>query len=142
MTDRVGPETRRRTMQAVRSSDTTSELKLRRALWKAGIRGYRVNDRRVYGTPDVCFPRVRVAVFVDGCFWHGCPQCYREPKSSMAYWRKKVRGNRVRDERVNTALAAQGWRVLRFWEHEMSQAEQAVVQSIREAVNERVASNE
>ena len=69
------------------------------------------------GKPDFVFRSERVAIFVDGCFWHGCPQCYRLPEDNRPYWKAKVDGNRQRDQRANRRLRANGWTVLRFWEH-------------------------
>jgi DNA mismatch endonuclease (patch repair protein) len=79
--------------------------------------------RRIRSTgrvrPDFIFPRLRVAVFVDGCFWHGCPRHATWPKSRAAFWRKKITGNMARDRRVNYALRKRGWTALRVWEHEL-----------------------
>ncbi len=70
--------------------------------------------------PDFVFPKLRLAVFVDGCFWHGCPSHATWPKQNAAFWRKKILGNRARDRRVNRELCALGWRVVRVWEHELA----------------------
>lgn len=107
-------------MQANRSKDTGPEVALRRILHAQGLR-YRVNYRPLAGirrTADVVFPRRRVAVFVDGCFWHGCPEHYRAPKANSDYWRLKITRNVERDAEINQLLAAHGWAVLRFWSHE------------------------
>lgn len=103
-----------------RTRNTAPEVALRRALYAAGER-YRVDypplpelrRRRA----DIVFPKVRVAVFVDGCFWHGCPQHGSVPKSNRAWWAAKLEANRVRDTQTNNALTRRGWIVLRFWEH-------------------------
>ncbi len=113
------PEERSRIMRAVPGKNTTAEVTLRRALWAAGLRGYRLHDQTVTGTPDVTFRTERVAVFVDGCFWHGCERCYREPKSNQAYWTMKVQRNKERDATVNEAVKHAGWTVVRVWEHEV-----------------------
>ena len=73
--------------------------------------------------PDFVFPKQRVAVFVDGCFWHGCPKHATQPKNNRAFWRKKLAGNKARDARVNRALRRAGWRVVRIWEHQLSKCE-------------------
>lgn len=103
-----------------RRSDTKPELRLRSALHRRGHR-YRKNLMlRVTGTrvrPDVVFTRWRVAVFLDGCFWHGCPEHQRVPKSNREYWVPKLAGNVERDRRVDRALTLGGWRVVRIWEH-------------------------
>jgi DNA mismatch endonuclease (patch repair protein) len=100
--------------------DTRPELLLRRILHARGLR-YRVDqpllpDRR--RRADVAFGRAKVAVFVDGCFWHGCPEHLVWPKSNEAFWRKKLDANRLRDEDTNRQLRDQGWEVVRVWEHE------------------------
>ncbi|MFA6148674.1 MAG: very short patch repair endonuclease [bacterium] len=117
--DRVDRRTRSKVMASVRSANTKPELLLRRALSNAGVRGWRVSPREVPGHPDVTFSRWKLAVFVDGCFWHGCPRCYRRPKSSSDYWDAKLARNRRRDSMVNGTLVAEGWIVLRLWEHEV-----------------------
>lgn len=112
---------RRRNMQAIRRKDTKPELALRSALHAAGYR-YRcdlridLQDARV--RPDIVFTRRKVAVFVDGCFWHSCPQHGRQPTSNSSYWSPKLQNNRDRDRRHTDALAGAGWVVVRIWEHE------------------------
>jgi len=110
----------RATMMANRSRDTGPELTLRRLLHARGLR-YRVAYRPVPSlrrTADVAFTKARVAVFVDGCFWHGCQEHHRLPTANREYWRAKVARNRARDVDTTSALEQQGWLVLRFWEHE------------------------
>lgn len=100
--------------------DTAPELALRSVLHKKGLR-YRLQVP-VPGLPrrsiDICFPRAKVAVFVDGCFWHGCPEHARRPKSNSAWWESKIQKNRRRDQETSAALKRDGWQVLRFWSHE------------------------
>ncbi|MFJ7249151.1 very short patch repair endonuclease [Kitasatospora sp. NPDC098652] len=100
--------------------DTEPELAVRKLLHRNGLR-YRVN-LPVPGMPrrtvDISFPRAKVAVFMDGCFWHGCPQHATEPKANAEWWRAKLDRNMERDEETTHHLTAQGWTVLRFWEHE------------------------
>jgi DNA mismatch endonuclease, patch repair protein len=71
------------------------------------------------GTPDFAFRREKMAIFIDGCFWHGCPRCYKAPSRNAAFWKKKIVGNRRRDRRVTGELRERGWRVIRLWEHEL-----------------------
>ncbi|HSH60414.1 MAG TPA: very short patch repair endonuclease [Acidimicrobiales bacterium] len=104
-------------MARVRSAETGPELSLRRAIWAMGGR-YRLRPR-LPGSPDLVFTSARLAVFVDGCFWHGCPEHYRAPKANADFWRAKVERNVSRDRRVDGELSASGWRVLRVWEHEI-----------------------
>ncbi len=109
--------------------DTTPELAVRRLLHAAGHR-YRLH-RRVPGMPrrtiDIAFPGPKVAVFLDGCFWHGCPQHATSPKANGEWWREKLEKNMSRDSETNARLMAEGWDVLRFWEHESPDAVAAKV---------------
>lgn len=110
----------RRTMQKNRGRDTHPERKIRSELHRRGLR-YRVNQK-VPGMPrrtmDVSWPALRIAVFVDGCFWHGCPSHGTAPKAHADFWAKKIQGNRLRDSETTAHLANLGWLVLRFWEHD------------------------
>jgi DNA mismatch endonuclease (patch repair protein) len=118
--------TRSRTMRAVRSTDTTPELAVRRALHAAGYR-YRVHVKDLPGKPDIVFTRRRKVVFIHGCFWHqhpGCPAAYR-PSSSTDYWNAKLDRNMVRDERSLTSLTYGGWSVHVVWECELKNIAEA-----------------
>jgi len=109
----------RRVMQGNKSRDTKPELALRRALHAMGLR-YRVASPplpSIRRTADIVFRKAKVAVFMDGCFWHGCPEHHRHPKLNSSYWREKVRLNMARDEHTSTLLRGAGWIVLRFWSH-------------------------
>ncbi|MFJ4691979.1 very short patch repair endonuclease [Streptomyces sp. NPDC088766] len=101
------------------SKDTGIELAVRRLLHAAGLR-YRV-EYPVPGMPrrriDVAFPRAKVAILIDGCFWHGCPEHATRPKANADWWRQKLDRNMARDRETTEHLTAQGWTVLRFWEH-------------------------
>lgn len=110
-------------MQLQRSQDTEPELQLRRELHRRGLR-YRLNQQVVPGTKrrrvDITFPGTRVAVFVDGCFWHGCEEHgRREHHVNGWYWPAKIEGNRERDRDTDARLTAAGWLVVRIWEHEL-----------------------
>jgi DNA mismatch endonuclease (patch repair protein) len=108
-------------MRANRGRDTQPELALRSAVHALGLR-YRVNIRpikEVRRTADLVFTRAKVAVFLDGCFWHGCPEHHRPAKGSTAsFWNDKIAGNRRRDLDTDHRLQAAGWEVVRVWEHE------------------------
>lgn len=109
------------TMRANRGKDTGPELALRRELHRRGVR-YRVNPRLDFGPgrkvrPDIAFTAARVAVFVDGCFWHGCREHRSIPASNVEFWRKKIEATRRRDARNDEVLLSEGWRVVRLWEH-------------------------
>jgi DNA mismatch endonuclease, patch repair protein len=131
--DPFSPEKRRAIMRSVRTQGTAPEVRLRRALWQNGLR-YRTRLKLEGSKPDLAFLGKRIVVFVDGCFWHGCPTHYTSPVANEAFWRAKVEKNRARDERNNRNLEAAGWRVLRFWECEVEKELDRVVVSIREAV--------
>lgn len=104
-------------MQANKSKDTKPELKVRRALREAGLPGYRLHWKKAPGKPDICYPGRKVAIFVNGCFWHRCPHCDLPlPKSNVDFWEAKFRRNRERDERDHLLLLQGGWTVVVVWE--------------------------
>jgi DNA mismatch endonuclease (patch repair protein) len=107
-------------MAGTRRRDTKPELELRRRLFARGLR-YRV-DAPILGSvgrrPDIVFPKARVAVFVDGCFWHGCPEHATWPRANEAFWRKKIATNKLRDRDTDQRLSDSGWLIERVWEHE------------------------
>ena len=114
---------RSRNMQAIRRTDTKPEVMLRSALHRAGYRfrkDYRIDAGGIKVRPDIVFPRQRVAVFVDGCFWHGCPVHGRQPKVNDWYWGPKLARTKQRDDLARAVLTAEGWRVLRAWEHQQT----------------------
>lgn len=136
--DNLTREQRRRAMQSVRHFDTPVEVRLRRALWRRGLR-YRVH-RRVVGTrPDIVFIGSKVAIFVDGCFWHGCPIHYTAPVSNAHFWKLKVDRNRERDRGNDAALLAEGWTVCRYWECEVNNELERVVEEVEGVVREKCA---
>jgi DNA mismatch endonuclease, patch repair protein len=106
-------------MRAVVSSNTRPELLLRHALREHGLLGYRVAPRSVLGVPDIVFTRTKLAIFVDGCYWHRCPAHCRIPKSNVDYWNRKIGKNVERDQATTQRLRNEGWLVVRFWEHEV-----------------------
>lgn len=122
-------------MRSNKGRDTKPELAIRRAVHAAGLR-YRVGMRPLPGvrrTADLVFTRAKVAVFVDGCFWHGCPDHYSAPATNRDYWSDKVRRNRERDVETDRLLAESGWQVVRLWEHEpVALAAERVVGAVRE----------
>lgn len=108
--------TRSEIMSRIRSKGTRPEVALRRALWAAGLRGYRKN----WGSPsvDVAWVGRKVAVFLDSCFWHYCPEHGKVPKTNRRWWREKLETNRERDRQVSEIYEDMGWTVLRFWTHQ------------------------
>ena len=131
--DPFSAQERRRVMQAVRRNGTEPERRLRRALWGAKLR-YRLRRQIAGARPDLCFVGTKVAVFVDGCFWHGCPEHYSAPAHNAGFWKEKLRKNRARDQRDNERLKAAGWNVLRYWECEVRKDAMKIVEVVEERV--------
>ena len=120
-------------MSRIKGRDTKPELALRRALWAVGLR-YRLRVK-LPGKPDMVFPSARLAVFVDGCFWHGCPVHAVRPETNVAFWESKISGNVARDREVTDELTAAGWNVFRFWEHEIANDLGRIVEAIQSVVD-------
>ncbi len=121
-------------MARIRGKDTKPELLLRRALWRRGLRGYRTNVRPLPGRPDLAWRKHKLAVFVDGSFWHGHPRAFKVGKSG-AYWDKKIRRNMDRDRAANKALGEMGWVVLRFWDFDVRSDVESCVDAVAEALD-------
>jgi DNA mismatch endonuclease, patch repair protein len=120
MSDNLSPADRRRTMQAVKGKGTRIERRLFAMLAGMGFSGWKQNVAEITGKPDVAFLDLQVALFVDGCFWHGCPVCKRPlPVTNREYWERKIGRNVARAKSQNRELRRTGWTVMRIWEHEM-----------------------
>jgi DNA mismatch endonuclease (patch repair protein) len=125
-------------MSRIKSRDTCPEVKLRKALYKEGIRGYRIHNPKIFGCPDIAFGKYKIAIFVDGCFWHGCPICNKSnPKVNEEFWRKKIIRNVERDKQTDMELRKQGWITIRIWEHDIKKSLEDSVECIRYAVKIR-----
>jgi DNA mismatch endonuclease (patch repair protein) len=120
-------------MSRIRRKDTKPELLLRRAFWAAGLRGWRCDWKGPGGRVDVAFTRSKLAVFVDGSFWHGHPSKW-QPGRWEGYWDEKIKRNIARDERQNAALAEAGWSVLRVWDFEVEQEATAIAEQVIETL--------
>ncbi len=119
MSDVFSKRKRSAVMSAIRARDNRdTELRLIEIMRAGGITGWRRGSKLI-GKPDFVFPLLKLVVFVDGCFWHGCPRHATRPKTNAAFWRKKIAANQARDRLVNRTLRSLGWRVLRVWEHEL-----------------------
>ncbi len=119
--DKVSKEKRSNIMRAVKGKGNKStEKRLRGALSSLGVCGWKMHQKNLPGNPDFAFYSERLAVFVEGCFWHGCTKCYRAPSTQRTYWAEKLRKNQARDLRNGRFLRDLGWSVLRIWEHELS----------------------
>lgn len=120
-------------MRRIRSEDTKPEILLRRLVWKRGLR-YRLHFPIDGMRPDLVFKRAKVAVFVDGCFWHGCQDHYAAPRSRGEFWAKKLRDNVMRDAKQTQALTSKGWRVLRYLAHELWSSPENVANDVEKVV--------
>jgi DNA mismatch endonuclease (patch repair protein) len=123
-------------MASIRGSDTKPELLLRRALWRAGVRGWRCHLRAPGGRIDIAFTRWRLAVLVDGSFWHGHPSKW-QPGRWTGYWDAKIKRNLARDAAQNDALRTAGWEVLRVWDFEVEPGPDAVASKVAAALEAR-----
>jgi DNA mismatch endonuclease (patch repair protein) len=120
MPDTLTATDRSTLMAKVRSKNNRStELRVQAALISNKIKGWKKHPDTITGKPDFYFPRRKLVLFVDGCFWHACPRCGRLPKSNVAFWRKKIDSNRKRDAKTRKLLRARGYHVFRLWEHEL-----------------------
>jgi DNA mismatch endonuclease (patch repair protein) len=129
--DNVSREVRSWTMAQVRSQrNRSTEWRLRAGLVRAGIRGWGLNPPDLPGRPDFVFRKEWMLVFVDGCYWHGCPKCYRRPSSNTDYWDAKVARNQSRDRKTTARLRREGWRVVRVWEHQLGEMD-SVLRRVR-----------
>lgn len=135
MVDTISKEQRSKVMAAIRSKNTIPELTLRKALFALGYR-YRIHygDKKI----DIAFPSRKIAIFVDGCFWHGCPFHSNIPKSNEAYWVPKLKKNIARDQANTKQLQADGWVVIRVWEHDIPNNER-VFSRIKSALEAKCA---
>lgn len=122
-----------RVMSANKAKDTRPELKLRKALWAAGLRGYRTNWKKAPGRPDIAFPSRKIAIFVNGCFWHACSKCKQTlPKSNRAFWNDKFKKNKERDVNKVNELKKLNWTSIVVWECEMKNNLEKVTRSLIE----------
>jgi DNA mismatch endonuclease, patch repair protein len=133
--DHLSMARRREVMARIRSRDTQPELLLRSAMWRAGLRGWRVDFDRVKGRPDIAFVGRRVAVFVDGALWHGNSSKY--PQNLSREWRLKIASNVVRDRAVDESLTSAGWIVIRVWDFEIRRDPGYCVDAIRRSLAAR-----
>lgn len=134
MADVLSKAQRKYCMSRIRGKNTKPELILRKALWSNGLQ-YRLKHS-LFGKPDIIFPGKRLTVFVDGCFWHGCPEHFQMPEVNRAFWEQKLAKTKARDEDVNRTLKQKSWKVLRFWEHEIKTDLSGCVDKVSQAFHE------
>jgi DNA mismatch endonuclease, patch repair protein len=121
-------------MRANKAKNTGPELQLRQALWRAGLRGYRLHPKKIVGRPDIAFMGRKLAIFVHGCFWHRCPKCSTSlPKHNTPFWKAKFERNVDRDARKVSGLIAARWTVLTFWECDLKNDLSGVTESIQKS---------
>lgn len=134
MADKHTKEQRSRNMARIRKfGNASTELRLVQLFREHGIKGWR-RHLNLPGRPDFAFPRLRVVIFADGCFWHRCPRCHWVPSSNTDYWLPKLERNVLKDREANRALRQRGWMVVRIWEHQLKQHPQLVAARIRKAI--------
>lgn len=131
--DNLKPEHRRKNMRNIRSANTRIEVLVCSALHKRGYR-FRKNIQALIGKPDIVFRKYRLVVFLDSCFWHKCPYHSNIPKTNAAYWIPKLERNKKRAKEVNKKLRQQGWTVIRFWEHQVNNNFDDVIEKISQTI--------
>lgn len=129
MTDVLTESQRKYCMSRIRAQNTSPEINLRKELWANGFR-YRIRNK-LPGKPDIIFSKHRIAIFVDGCFWHGCSEHYQIPETNTEFWNNKIEKNVERDRKNNSNLRNMGWIVIRFWEHELKNNMSDCINNIR-----------
>jgi len=129
MTDVLTSKQRSYNMSQIRGKNTCPEVKLRKLLWSDGVRGYRIHYN-LPGKPDIVFTKKKIAIFIDGCFWHKCPVCFQEPETRKEFWMGKIQSNIDRDKKVDELLKNDGWAVIRIWEHVIKKEPEKAVKKI------------
>jgi DNA mismatch endonuclease (patch repair protein) len=138
MTDVFTKKKRSQVMACIAGrGNRSTEWRLRARLISAGVSGWRVNAKDIVGKPDFAFDSAKVAVLVDGCFWHGCRHCRNIPATNREFWSKKIAANRKRDRQVSRTLRRSGWTVLRFWEHELKRNPNRCLDLVRMSLTAR-----
>lgn len=131
------PKSRSLAMGKIRGKgNATTEKRFRYALVSQGIRGWVLHPKEVIGKPDVYFVKEKIAIFLDGCFWHGCPKCGHIPKTNRKFWHTKILRNMERDKEKARILRKSGIKVVRFWEHKLLEEPSACVEKIRKLLKE------
>lgn len=133
-------ESTSKVMRANKAQNTKPEIILRKALWKGGIKGYRLHWEKAPGKPDISFPGKKIAIFVNGCFWHRCPYCQLPlPKSHSTFWKEKFIKNRIRDEKKINDLHENGWTTIVIWECQLRTDLLLCITKIKELLSNNLA---
>lgn len=131
-------ESRSRNMRAIRSvANKTTEQKFKLLLRKTKLKGWKNHPQNIGGSPDFAFDKQRVVVFVDGCYWHGCPHCGHIPRTNKTYWRAKIGRNKKRDARVSRELREESFSVIRIWECDLKSRPLVCLNKLRRALQRR-----
>lgn len=131
--DRMTKKQRSECMSRIGGKNTNLEHVFRKHIRAFGVKGYR-SYAKIPGRPDLYFPNHKLAIFVDGCFWHGCPRCASFPATNKKFWKEKIEGNKKRDKAVNMKLRKLGIRVIRFWGHDIKKSPDGCVKKLRNFV--------
>jgi DNA mismatch endonuclease (patch repair protein) len=132
--DQFSSEKRSQIMRKIKSKNTKLENKIISDLWKKGYR-FRRNVTSLYGKPDIAVKKYKVVIFIDSCFWHGCPEHCRMPASNKSYWENKIKNNKERDKKVTEHYKEKGWNILRIWEHELKNNYETTLTKIEKFIN-------
>lgn len=123
-------------MSANKGKDTKPEITLRKALWSASLRGYRLHSKGLAGRPDISYAQKKLAVFVNGCFWHRCPHCNpHEPKSNKEFWQRKFQANLKRDSRKIRLLISANWKTITIWECQIKNDIKSCVRQVKKLMS-------
>lgn len=124
-------------MRSNQGKNTKPEVLFRKALWNSGVRGYRLHWKKAPGKPDIAFPGKKIAIFLNGCFWHRCPKCNLSlPKNNQDFWKNKFARNVERDQEKIASLKSQNWGVLVIWECELKQNMDEQINRVLQFLNE------
>jgi DNA mismatch endonuclease (patch repair protein) len=139
MVDVFTKEKRSEVMAKIRGhGNKSTEWRLRSILIASGIKGWRLRAKDLPGKPDFVFDDIKLAVFVDGCFWHGCRRCRSLPKTNNDFWSQKISLNRRRDRKINLQLRNAGWIVMRFWEHQLKSESHRCIRRIIKSMDQAI----
>ncbi len=127
--DKYSPVIRSKMMKAVKSKNTNLENFIADFLWKSGVK-YRRNTKSLKGKPDFSLKKYKIVLFIDSCFWHGCEEHCRMPKSNISFWNAKIKKNKFRDKQVTEYYLKQNWTILRIWEHDILNNEESIKKKI------------
>lgn len=137
MVDVLTKKQRSYNMSRVRATNTEPEVKLRRLLSDKGFKNYKINYSTLLGKPDIVFIKRRIAIFIDGCFWHKCPVCFVKPETRIKFWMEKIQENLKRDRKVNAGLKKKGWSVIRIREHAVEKNPEQVLSKLVKVLRQK-----